>query len=55
MERLSGRFLPGKGERMIFLDNSTGIEKGRIVSFDYERLLSNLETPLELRKIDYRK
>jgi len=40
---------------MIFLDNSTGIEKGRIAAFDYERLLSNLEKPLELRKIDYRK
>ncbi|WP_419659382.1 hypothetical protein Dvar_82720 [Desulfosarcina variabilis str. Montpellier] len=48
--------LKNKEEKLysiIVLDNSTGIEGTQIASFDYDRLLSNFENPLELRKIDY--
>ncbi|MDH3347143.1 MAG: ATP-grasp domain-containing protein [Desulfobulbaceae bacterium] len=45
----------GKLFSIIILDNSTGIDGAEILSFDYEKLLSNFEKPLELRKIDYRK
>ncbi|HMA76501.1 MAG TPA: ATP-grasp domain-containing protein [Candidatus Krumholzibacteriaceae bacterium] len=44
----------GKLYALIVLDNSTGTEGGRITSFDYDKLLSRFENPLELRKIDYR-
>ncbi|MEI8048571.1 MAG: ATP-grasp domain-containing protein [Bacteroidota bacterium] len=39
----------------IVLNNSTGIEGKDVLSFDYEKLLSDFEKPLELRKADYRK
>ncbi|MDO9256796.1 MAG: ATP-grasp domain-containing protein [Bacteroidales bacterium] len=39
----------------IVLNNSTGIEGKNVLSFDYERLLSDFEKPLELRKTDYKK
>lgn len=44
----------GKLYSIIILDNSTGIELDKISSFDYQRLLSNFENPLELRKFDYK-
>lgn len=40
---------------IIVLDNSTGIDTNEIESFDYKKLLSNFENPLELRKIDFKK
>lgn len=39
---------------IIVLDNSTGIDGANISSFDYDRLLSKFENPLELRKTDYK-
>ncbi len=39
----------------IVLNNSTGIEGKNIQSFDYKKLLSDFEKPLELRKADYSK
>ena len=45
----------GKIFSIIVLDNSTGIDADNITSFDYEKLLSNFEKPLELRKIDYKR
>lgn len=39
---------------VIVLDNSTGIPSGDIAAFDYEKLLSKFEHPLELRKTDYK-
>ena len=39
----------------IVLNNSTGIEGKNIQSFDYEKLLSDFEKPLELRKTDFGK
>lgn len=45
----------GKLFSVVVLDNSTGKQADEISSFDYERLLSHFEKPLELRKIDYRK
>ncbi len=39
----------------IVLNNSTGIEGRNIKSFNYEKLLSDFENPLELRKADYAK
>lgn len=39
----------------IVLNNSTGIEGKFIKSFDYEKLLSTFEKPLELRKTDFTK
>lgn len=44
----------GKIFSIIVLDNSTGINVDEIAFFDYEKLLSNFEKPLELRKIDYK-
>jgi hypothetical protein len=44
----------GKLFSIIVLDNSTGVAAGKIESFDYEKLLSSFENPLELRKIDYK-
>jgi hypothetical protein len=43
----------GKLFSIIILDNSTGIDPARISGFDYQRLLSDFENPLELRKFDY--
>ena len=39
----------------IVLNNSTGIEGKDVQKFDYEKLLSDFEKPLELRKADYSK
>ena len=44
----------GKLYSVIVLDNSTGVDGNQITAFDYERLLSGFERPLDLRKIDYR-
>ncbi|MCK5794306.1 MAG: ATP-grasp domain-containing protein [Anaerolineales bacterium] len=43
----------GKLYSIIVLDNSTGIDPALISGFDYQKLLSNFENPLELRKFDY--
>ena len=40
---------------IVVLDNNSGIADAKIKSFDYEALLSEFSTPLELRKIDYKK
>jgi len=40
---------------IIVLDNSTGIDTDEITSFDYEKLLSGFEKPMELRRIDFKK
>lgn len=45
----------GKLFSIIVLDNSTGIDVNEITSFNYEKLLSKFEKPIELRKIDYKK
>jgi hypothetical protein len=39
---------------IIILDNSTGHEYKNPESFDYNKLLSHFEKPLELRKVNYR-
>jgi hypothetical protein len=39
----------------IVLNNSTGVEGKFVNSFDYEKLLSTFEKPLELRKTDFTK
>ena len=44
----------GKLFSIIVLDNSTGIDTGKITSFDYEKLLSLFEKPMELRKVDHK-
>jgi len=44
----------GKLFSVIILGNSTGVEIEKITSFDYEKLLSEFENPLELRKINYK-
>jgi hypothetical protein len=44
----------GKLYSLIVLDNSTGISVNDITAFDFEKLLSNFEKPMELRKIDYK-
>jgi hypothetical protein len=49
--------LDGKAGRifsLMVLENSTGIVGERVQSFDYEKMCSMLENPLELRKIDFR-
>ena len=45
----------GKLFSIIVLDNSTGIDTAEITAFDYEKLLSNFDKPIELRKIDHKK
>lgn len=45
----------GKLFCIIVLDNSTGIDVDNITSFNYEKLLSKFEKPIELRKIDFQK
>jgi hypothetical protein len=52
-EILKGR--EGKLFSIIVLDNSSGIDIDKIKSFNFEKLLSKFEKPLELRKIDYKK
>jgi hypothetical protein len=52
-EILNGK--EGKLFSIVVLDNSTGIDVDKITSFDYEKLLSNFDKPIELRKIDYKK
>ena len=50
------RILKNKDGRLysvIVLDNSTGYAADHIAAFDYDRLLSTFEKPLELRKLDY--
>ena len=37
------------------LDNTTGIDVENITSFNYDKLLSCFEKPIELRRIDYKK
>ena len=44
----------GKLFSIIVLDNSTGIDTGEITSFNYEKLLSQFEKPMELRKVDHK-
>ncbi len=44
----------GKLYSLVVLDNSTGVNVNEITAFDFEKLLSNFEKPMELRKIDYR-
>ena len=39
---------------IIVLDNSTGVAGEKITNFDYDALLANFDTPLDLRKINYR-
>ena len=50
---LAGR--EGKLFSMIVLDNSSGVPVDQITSFDYARLLTRFEKPLDLRRIDYKK
>jgi len=44
----------GKLFSIIILDNSTGIDVDKITSFDYRKLLSKFENPIELRKMNYK-
>ena len=49
--------LKGKERKLfsiIVLDNSTDIDTGKITSFNYEKLLSQFEKPMEFRKIDHK-
>jgi len=43
----------GKLFSIIIMDNSTGIDVEKITAFNYRKLLSKFENPLELRKINY--
>jgi hypothetical protein len=52
-ELLKGK--EGKLFSVIVLDNSTGKSADEISSFDYEKVVSKFEKPIELRKIDYTK
>lgn len=38
---------------IIILDNNSGIKEKDIEYFDYEKLLKDLENPMDLRKVDY--
>ena len=44
----------GKLYSIIILDNTTGIDSTQISKFDYQKLLSEFENPLELRKFDFK-
>jgi carbamoylphosphate synthase large subunit len=44
----------GKLYSIIILDNSTGLDPDKISGFDYQKLLSDFENPLELRQFDFR-
>ena len=51
-----GTLLAGKEGKLfgiVVLDNSTGVAISQIKSFDYDKLLSKFDKPLELRKIDF--
>ena len=51
-----GNLLAGKEGKLfgiVVLDNSTGVAISQIKSFDYDKLLSKFDKPLELRKIDF--
>ncbi len=43
----------GKLFSIVVLDNSTGMDAGEIAAFNYAKLLSGFERPLELRKVDH--
>ncbi|NOQ41178.1 MAG: ATP-grasp domain-containing protein [Desulfuromusa sp.] len=43
----------GKLFSVVVLDNSTGVDIGKIKSFDYDKLLAKFKRPLELRRIDF--
>ena len=43
----------GKLFGIVVLDNSTGLAISQIKSFDYDKLLSKFDKPLDLRKIDF--
>lgn len=45
----------GKVYSIVVLDNGSGIRGNAIASFDYDKVLSLFEKPLELRKVDYRR
>ena len=45
----------GKVYSIVILDNNSGYPASDIASFDYDKLLTHFEKPLELRKIDYSK
>ena len=50
------KLLQGKEGKLfciVVLDNSTGVDTGKIKSFAYDRLLTKFKKPLELRKIDF--
>ncbi|NQV41198.1 MAG: ATP-grasp domain-containing protein [Candidatus Marinimicrobia bacterium] len=44
---------PSRVYALIVLNNSTGVPGTEIVNFDYDRLLENIQNPLELRKTDF--
>jgi len=44
----------GKIYSNIVLNNSTGVDADQIHSFDYDKLLTKFENPLELRKADFK-
>lgn len=44
----------GKLFGLIVLDNSSGVSAKNIKHFDYQKLLTQFEKPLELRELDYR-
>ena len=43
-----------KVHAIVILDNSTGIDGQQIQSFNYKKLLSDFEKPLDLRKADFK-
>lgn len=45
----------GKIYSIIILNNSTGVDAEDILEFNYDKLLSHFEKPLELRKTDYKR
>jgi hypothetical protein len=48
----------GKEDKLysvVVLDNATGLSAEEIRAFNYDKLLAGIETPLEIRKIDYTK
>jgi len=51
-EALKGK--EGKLYSLVVLDNSTGVHVNQITAFDFEKLISTFEKPMELRKIDYK-
>ncbi len=43
----------GKLFSLVVLDNSTGVDADKIISFEYEKVMARFERPLTLRKIDF--